>query len=121
GLFLVMLYVSTERPGWLIVGGGLFTVGAYFGYLTTSHVQARVEAWLHPFANTASGEAVNGTFQIRQGLFGMGWGGLTGRGLGQGSPQTTPISWSDFILPSLGEELGLTGVIAIILLYALIV
>ena len=121
GLFLVMLYVSTERPGWLIVGGGLFAVGAYFGYLTTAHVQVRVEAWLHPFANTPKGEAVAGTFQIRQGLFGMGWGGLTGRGLGQGSPQTTPISWSDFILPSLGEELGLTGVIAIILLYALIV
>ena len=121
GLFLVMLYVSTERPGWLIVGGGLFTVGAYFGYLMTSHVQVRVEAWLHPFANQAGGEAVTGTFQIRQGLFGMGWGGLTGRGLGQGSPQTTPISWSDFILPSLGEELGLTGVIAIIVLYAILV
>ncbi|MCW2785954.1 MAG: FtsW/RodA/SpoVE family cell cycle protein [Marmoricola sp.] len=115
GLFLVMLYVSTERPGWLLVGGVLFGIGAYFGYLTTAHVQVRVTAWLHPFAKDS------GAYQLVQGMYGMAWGGLTGRGLGQGAPQTTPISWSDFILPSLGEELGLTGVLAIILLYGLLV
>ena len=121
GMFLVMLYVATERPGWLIVGGTLFVAGAYFGYLAVSHVQVRVEAWLHPFANLPGGEAKAGTYQVRQGLFGMAWGGLTGRGLGQGSPQTTPISWSDFIFPSLGEELGLTGLLAILVLYAILV
>ncbi|MBO9522328.1 MAG: FtsW/RodA/SpoVE family cell cycle protein [Nocardioidaceae bacterium] len=115
GLFLVMLYVSTERPGWLLVGGVLFGAGAYFGYLTTSHVQVRVDGWLHPFAQDSN------AYQLVQGMYGMAWGGLTGRGLGQGAPQTTPISWSDFILPSLGEELGLTGVVAIILIYGLIV
>ncbi|MCW2855718.1 MAG: cell elongation-specific peptidoglycan biosynthesis regulator RodA [Marmoricola sp.] len=115
GLFLVMLYVSTERPGWLVVGGVLFAVGAYAGYLTTAHVQARVQGWLDPFGKDSP------SYQLVQAMYGMAWGGLTGRGLGQGSPQTTPISWSDFILPSLGEELGLTGVIAIILLYALLV
>jgi len=115
GLFLVMLYVSTERPGWLIVGGGLFVVGAYFGYLTTAHVQVRVEAWLDPFGKDSN------AYQLVQGMYGMAWGGLTGRGLGQGAPQITPISWSDFILPSLGEELGLTGVVAIIVLYGILV
>ena len=48
GLFLVMLYVATERPGWLVVGGGLFAVGAYVGYLFLGHVQLRVQAWLRP-------------------------------------------------------------------------
>ena len=114
GLFLVMLYVATERPGWLVVGGAMFAVGAYVGYLALSHVQARVEAWLDPF-QTAS------AYQLVQGLYGMGWGGLVGRGLGQGQPQITPLAWSDFILPSLGEELGLTGVMAIILLYGILV
>ncbi|MET0839986.1 MAG: FtsW/RodA/SpoVE family cell cycle protein [Marmoricola sp.] len=115
GLFLVMLYVATERPGWLVVGGTLFAIGAYVGYLALSHVQSRVEAWLDPF------DAESNAYQLVQGLYGMGWGGLVGRGLGQGQPQITPLAWSDFILPSLGEELGLTGVMAIILMYGILV
>ncbi len=115
GLFLVMLYVATERPGWLVVGGSLFAVGAYVGYLFLGHVQLRVQAWLDPFDPDAR------AYQIVQGLYGMAWGGLVGRGLGQGNPQITPYSYSDFIVPSLGEELGLTGVMAIILLYGILV
>ena len=115
GLFLVMLYTATERPGWLVVGGIMFAVGAYGGYLALGHVQARVDAWLHTFS-----PGVN-SFQIVQGLYGMAYGGLVGRGLGQGNPQITPYSYSDFIVPSLGEELGLTGVMAVILLYGILV
>ena len=115
GLFLVMLYVATERPGWLVVGGTLFVVGAYFGYLALGHVQLRVQAWLDPFDPDAR------AFQIVQGLYGLAWGGLVGRGLGQGNPEITPYSYSDFILPSIGEELGLTGVMAVILLYGILV
>ncbi|HET7349720.1 MAG TPA: FtsW/RodA/SpoVE family cell cycle protein [Marmoricola sp.] len=115
GLFLVMLYVATERPGWLVVGGSLFAIGAYVGYLFLGHVQLRVQAWLDPFDPDAR------AYQIVQGLYGMAWGGLVGRGLGQGNPQITPYSYSDFIVPSLGEELGLTGVMAVILLYGILV
>jgi cell division protein FtsW (lipid II flippase) len=115
GMFLVMLYVATERPGWLVVGGVLFVIGAYFGYLTQPHVQQRVEYWLDPFGHQQYAT------QIIDGMYGMAWGGLTGRGLGLGSPQTTPFSYSDYIVPSFGEELGLTGVIAIIVLYGLLV
>ena len=115
GMFLVMLYVATERPGWLVVGGALFGVGAYFGYLTAGHVRQRVDYWLDPFGHA------DGAGQIISGLYGMAWGGLTGRGLGQGQPQRTPFSFSDFIIPSLGEELGLTGLLAIVLLYGLLV
>jgi cell division protein FtsW (lipid II flippase) len=113
GLFLVMLYVATERPGWLVVGTTLFAVGSYTGYLLFGHVQARVDAWLHPFQ---SGSA----YQIVQGMYGMAWGGLVGRGLGQGSPEITPFSYSDFIVSAIGEELGLTGVMAVLLLYGII-
>ena len=78
-------------------------------------MQDRVEAWLHPFSNP------DAYYQIVQGQFGLAWGGMLGRGWGQGSPQLTPLSWSDFIGTSLGEELGLTGLMAIIVIYALIV
>jgi cell division protein FtsW (lipid II flippase) len=115
GLFLVMLYVATERPGWLVVGATLFVAGAYSAYLLLGHVQARVDAWLHPF------DPDNNTYQLVQGMYGMAWGGLVGRGLGQGDPTITPLGFSDFIIASVGEELGLTGVMAVLLLYGLIV
>lgn len=115
GLFLVMLYVATERPGWLVVGGAMFLAGAYAAYLLLGHVQVRVDAWLHPF------DPDNNTYQLVQGMYGMAWGGLIGRGLGQGDPTITPLGFSDFIMASIGEELGLTGVMAVLLLYGLIV
>ncbi len=115
GVFLVMLYVATERPGWLVVGTALFLAGSYLGYLLFGHVQSRVAAWLDPF------DPDNNGFQIVQGMFGMAWGGLVGRGLGQGSPTLIPIPESDFIFAAIGEELGLTATMAIIVLYGLIV
>jgi cell division protein FtsW (lipid II flippase) len=115
GLFVVMLYVATERPGWLFVGGGMFLVGAYFAYLLFDHVQRRVDGWIDPFARP------DDFGQIIQSMYGMAWGGLVGRGLGQGSPDKIPFAYSDFIMGAIGEELGLTGFIAVILLYGLLV
>lgn len=115
GLFVVMLYVATERPGWVVVGGLLFGLGAYFGYAAFGHVRVRFDAWLDPFGDPDR----NG--QIINGLFGLAHGGVLGQGLGQGSPQLTPYSFSDFIAASMGEELGLTGLMAILLIYGLIV
>jgi cell division protein FtsW (lipid II flippase) len=115
GLFLVLLYVATERPGWLVVGGLLFAAGAYVSFLSFPHVQKRVEGWLDPFSDTDT------YGQIVQGVYGMAYGGLLGRGLGQGDPTMTPYSWSDFIVTSLGEELGLAGMMALLMIYALVV
>lgn len=116
GLFLTMLYVATERPGWLVVGVALFSTGAFLGYQAFGHVQARVNAWSDPFAAWETGSQ-----QVGQSMFGMAWGGLLGRGLGQGRPDLISYAQSDFIVGAIGEELGLTGVIAVILLYGLIV
>ena len=115
GLFVVMLYIATERPGWLVVGGVLFAAGSYGGYLAFGHVQHRFDVWLHPFADPDN----NG--QIINGLFGLAHGGILGRGWGLGSPQLTPFSFSDFIASAFGEELGLTGIMAILVIYGLIV
>jgi cell division protein FtsW (lipid II flippase) len=120
GLFLVMLYVATERAGWLVVGGALFLAGALIAYRLFGHVQVRVETWLHPFSYYDDADGAK-SFQIVESMFGMGWGGLLGRGLGGGMPERIPYAESDFIVAAIGEELGLTGVIAVILLYGLIV
>lgn len=115
GLFVVMLYIATERPGWVFVGGVLFALGTWLGYQAFGHVRERFDAWSDPFGN------FNANYQIISSLFGLAHGGLLGRGWGGGSPQLTPFSFSDFIAGSLGEELGLTGLMAILLIYALIV
>ena len=115
GLFVMMLYVSTERPGWVVLGTLLFAAGAYFGYLTFHHVQVRVGAWLDPFSD------YDAYYQVINAQFGMAWGGLLGTGLGLGRPGLTPLARSDFIAAAIGEELGMTGLMALILIYGLIV
>jgi cell division protein FtsW (lipid II flippase) len=116
GIFMVMLYVATQRASWLLVGLVLFAVGATVAYSILGYVQARVAVWLNPFAyrNTTG-------YQSVQAMFGLGNGGVFGSGLGGGEPQLIPIAKSDFITGALGEELGLFGLVAIILLYALMV
>ena len=115
GLFVAMLYVATERDRWIAIGLVLFCAGAYVAYLLFGHVQARVLLWLHPFAPRPESD------QLAQGLMGMAAGGLLGTGLGRGRPDLTYFAETDFIIPSFGEELGLVGLFALLVLYVLLV
>ncbi|MFV0459931.1 MAG: FtsW/RodA/SpoVE family cell cycle protein [Actinomycetales bacterium] len=121
GLFVAMLYLATERVSWIAIGLGLFAAGAVVAYGLFSHVQARIDVWLHAFDNDIYNREIGGSYQVVQGLFGMAYGGLIGRGLGEGRPTIVPYAESDFILASLGEELGLAGVFAILALYMILV
>lgn len=116
GLFVSMLYIATQRRGWLVIGGVLFLAGAYGAYQLFAHVQSRVTVWLDPFAYSDTGG-----YQIVQSLYGLANGGMLGAGLGQGFPNLVPFAKTDFIFSALGEELGVTGVFAILLLYALLI
>ena len=118
GLFLVVLYVATERPGWLVVGGLMFGAGAMAAYTFVGNVQNRFNFWLHPLDYY---DQTPGSYQLVEALFGQSWGGLIGRGFGNGSPERVPFAYSDFILSTIGEELGLTAIMAIVLGYGLIV
>ena len=120
GLFLVLMYVATGRAIWFVVGGGLFGAGALIASQFLTYVQGRFAAWLDSF-NQANYEAVGGSYQLVQGLFGLASGGIIGKGLGAGYPEIVPLAESDYIMASLGEELGLVGVFAILALYLLFV
>jgi cell division protein FtsW (lipid II flippase) len=115
GLFVALLYVATERVSWVVIGLSLFVGGAMIAFRLFGHVRERVEIWLHPFSPDVD------AFQLLQALYGMASGGLLGTGLAEGRPDIVPFAESDFILASIGEELGLTGLFALLLLYALLV
>ncbi len=116
GVFVILLYVATQRRSWLIIGAALFALACLLGYLAFGHVQLRVKIWLDPWEY-----ANNESYQLVQGLFGLASGGLFGTGLGEGYPQFIPFAKTDFIAAALGEELGLTGLLAIIMLFAILV
>ncbi|WP_080792384.1 FtsW/RodA/SpoVE family cell cycle protein [Corynebacterium pacaense] len=113
---LVMLYLATGKGSWLFIGAILVSVGAVAVYQVSDKIQERVQNFLDPVAHYDSTG-----YQLSQALFGMSWGGITGTGLGQGYPNMVPVAHSDFILAAIGEELGLIGLAAIIVLFAVFV
>ncbi|MEV4322341.1 FtsW/RodA/SpoVE family cell cycle protein [Microbispora rosea] len=120
GAFIAMLYIATQRTSWVLIGILLFVGGAFLAGQVFSHVEARFNVWLHA-EDPALYDAGGGSYQLMQGMFAMGSGGILGTGLGQGHPKLIPLSFSDFIFTAAGEELGLTGLMAILMVYALIV
>ncbi|MER6105477.1 FtsW/RodA/SpoVE family cell cycle protein [Streptomyces sp. NPDC001832] len=119
GLFVIMLYVATGRTGWIAVGLLLAAVGALVVGSLEPHVHSRVQDWLDPFASIVAGQ---GPSQLAQSLFAFAAGGMLGTGLGLGHSILIGFAVkSDFILATAGEELGLTGLTAVFLLYTLLV
>lgn len=120
GTFLAMIYVATQRSSWVIIGVALFSLGATFAWWIFWHVQQRVDIWFNAFDPEVY-DRLGGSMQLVQGLIGMGYGGLFGTGLGGGQAHMVFAADSDFILASLAEELGLTGMMAILLVIFLLV
>jgi peptidoglycan glycosyltransferase len=114
-LFVVMLWIATERTGYLVLGSGLFVMGALIAYQLFGHVQDRVSIWLDPWSE------YNGKgYQIVQGMFALAEGGMSGTGLGLGDPGRIPAVKTDFIFAAIGEELGLFGGTAVLIAFVLL-
>lgn len=113
-IFLIMLYVATGRVSYVIIGLALLAVGAFGMYQIMSHVQVRVAIWLDPFS-----DAQNLGYQIVQSLFSLADGGLAGVGIGKGMADIIPVVASDMIFAAIGEEMGLLGGSAVLLLFML--
>ncbi|WP_330174865.1 FtsW/RodA/SpoVE family cell cycle protein [Streptomyces sp. NBC_01498] len=118
GLFVIMLYVATERTSWIVFGLVMSAAGAVGVATFEPHVQQRVEFWLNPFAQSTWDQSE----QVGQALMSFGAGGTLGTGLGQGNSDLIGFAAnSDFILSTVGEEFGLAGMMAFLLIYGLIV
>jgi cell division protein FtsW (lipid II flippase) len=122
GMFVVTLYIATERVSWLLIGLTLFFGGAFLAYFLGGTIGGpfanfylRANIWLDPFA-----DPYGDGWQLVQGLLGLGTGGLFGAGPGGGQPLEVPEVHNDFIFAGLGEEIGLFGLTALLLTYLLI-
>ncbi|MGA5816654.1 FtsW/RodA/SpoVE family cell cycle protein [Kitasatospora sp. NPDC094028] len=123
GIFVVMLYVATERTSWVVLGLLMAVGGAGVVGTVEPHVHGRVEAWLHPLDiyNEHHDKAIISD-QPAEALFSLGTGHITGTGLGSGRPWLIGFAGrSDFVFTTIGEELGLAGVTAILLVYVLLI
>lgn len=120
GLFMVMIYVATSRPTWLLLGLVLMAAGMYAAAKIFPHVALRIDAWQNAFNGDVYARFPGGSAQIVQGLFGMASGGLVGEGLGAGRPDLVPFANSDMIIASIGEGLGLIGLFAVVTLYLML-
>ncbi|NEA51239.1 FtsW/RodA/SpoVE family cell cycle protein [Streptomyces sp. SID10815] len=124
GMFVIMLYVATERTSWIVFGLLMSAAGAVGVGSVEPHVHQRVEAWLNPLHEwKLSRQGVYGhSEQSMEALWAFGSGGTLGSGWGQGHSDLIKFAAnSDFILATFGEELGLAGIMAILIVYALIV
>ncbi len=121
GLFMVMIYVATSRVSWVLIGLAMIALGVFVALELFSHVALRFDSWINAFAPEVYDRAPGGSAQVVQGLFGLANGGLIGTGLGAGRPDLVTYANSDMIIAALGEELGLIGVVAIVMLYVLLV
>jgi cell division protein FtsW (lipid II flippase) len=120
-VFLLLLYVSTARVSFVVLGLAAFVVGAGALALVFDHVRTRIDIWLDPFADPSGAG-----YQVVQALHAFARGGLIGTGLGGGLPTIAgrppiPALHTDFPFAALGEELGLVGILAILGLYLVLV
>lgn len=93
----------------------LIVIGLYLAYQLFGHVKVRFDIWIDPWTD------MDGTgYQITQSLFAVASGGLFGQGIGLGSPGSIPLAYSDFIFPSIVEEMGIFMGIGILLLYLIL-
>ena len=114
--FLVMVYIATDRFSWVVIGLALFAAGSVAAYYIFDHVRVRVQTWLDPFADPDGAG-----YQMVQSLFSFATGGIFGTGLGNGQPGTVPAASTDFIIAAIGEELGLVGLAAVLMLYTIVI
>ncbi len=113
-LYTLALYLASGRKRVLWISLIGLTAAGLGGYFLYDVIRLRVDAWLNPWLDP-SGRS----FQIVQSLMAIANGGVSGRGLGLGSPTLVPVASSDFIYAAIAEETGLAGTLGLLLLIGL--
>jgi cell division protein FtsW (lipid II flippase) len=116
-LFIALLWITTGRAAYLVLGLVLFAIGALVAAHFFSQVHVRISIWLDPWKSLSGNGA-----QLGQGWFALGNGGIGGTGLGL-DPITgfIPQLTSDMIFAAIGNQLGLVGASVVVIGFLLLV
>lgn len=114
-VFLTMLYLASGRPIYVAIGVLTFAIACFGAWRAFSRVEIRVQNWLDPWQDPF----VAG-YQPIQSDFALASGGILGTGFAQGSPWYIPAVETDYIFSAIGEELGLLGTLALLMMYFLL-
>ena len=117
GMMLAIFLVAGVPVRLLVVASGLAVAMGLLAIWIEPYRRARVFSFLDPWA-----DAQGAGFQIVQATIGIGSGGLTGAGLGEGVGKISylPEAHTDMIFAVIGEELGLVGATLVIAAFALL-
>jgi cell division protein FtsW len=116
-LLLLMLYVGGARPAHVLGLVLCGAVGIVIAVQVAPYRMRRLLAFLDPWQHSQ-----DAGFQLVQSLIAFGSGGLSGVGLGQSKQKMLflPEAHTDFIFALVGEELGLLGAVAVLVLFAVV-
>jgi cell division protein FtsW len=111
-LALVLLYVAGTRASYVLAAVMVTVPLMWAQIVDVGYRRARVEEFLS-----------GADYQVQQSLIAIGSGGVYGVGLGSGRQKLgfLPENHTDFVLATLGEELGLVGIGLVIALFILLV
>ncbi|HEX6302762.1 MAG TPA: FtsW/RodA/SpoVE family cell cycle protein [Anaerolineales bacterium] len=136
GLYIAMLYAGFETRVFATVAAAGLGLGLIVGLILAfawdlpAVIQYRFLAYRDPWSEAmvfADGQPTGVTisqgpgYQIQQAIYATIAGGITGQGLGFGSPQYIPLAHSDFIFAAILEELGAVIGIAVLILFAILI
>ena len=118
GLFVLLLAGVSRRLIFAAIGGGVVSAPGLW-FILKDYQRQRILTLLNP-----EQDPLGAGWNIIQSKMAIGSGGLFGKGLFEGTQSRLdflPESQTDFIIAVLGEELGLVGVLALLILYVLLV
>lgn len=114
-VFMTMLYLASGRASYVAIGFASFALACIGAWRAFSRVEVRVQNWLDPWQDPF----VNG-YQPIQSDYALSSGGILGTGFAQGNPWYIPAVETDYIFSAIGEELGLLGTLALLVMYLLL-
>ena len=116
-VFIVVYFTAGAKMLHLLPAIASCLVVGVLALILSPFRRARVLAFLNPWEN-ADGTA----YQVVQGLYAIGSGGVLGEGFAQGQQKLfyLPYPYSDFIFAVVGEELGLIGTLAVVIAFGLL-